>query len=394
MVERSAPALRARAISWTIGASVVAAAIGPHYAQLTKDGRWLPVWAASIFAATEHGPSARGHAASVPEYVGTYVAVAALAFVYLLTLAINTGLPPPARSIHPPAPKAQVLGDYQDRAGHRSRSRSTCELLGDAGFVVALLAQVGGNAGMVFIMCTTPLAMSASGFSYADIANVVTLHALGMYVPGFVTGELIRLCSPAVILSIGSLCYVCMVACGLTVLPHHHCESLAHHHCGWSSESGSLPHHHHHGWSSESGSDSNDGSPCHAADRSSDWGGSAAPVFGTLRCAWIGWNFVFTTGSALLVAAVPGAHHPDKKKAQGISESMAIVGSCSGTVIGGLVWGISGSEWRAVCWCAAAGPVLMVSLTAIAACILRWRSGALERRDDQSEHRGRQLQFD
>lgn len=37
-------------------------------------------------------------------------------------------------------------------------------------------------------MVTMPLAMNELGFSYGTIANVVTVHALGMYIPGFVTG--------------------------------------------------------------------------------------------------------------------------------------------------------------------------------------------------------------
>ena len=43
---------------------------------------------------------------------------------------------------------------------------------------------------------------------------------------------------------------------------------------------------------------------------------------------------VFTSGSAMLVDVVSVS---DRPKAQGISESMTIVGSCAGTVLSGVV---------------------------------------------------------
>ena len=43
---------------------------------------------------------------------------------------------------------------------------------------------------------------------------------------------------------------------------------------------------------------------------------------------------MFTSGSAMLVDVVSVS---DRPKAQGISESMTIVGSCAGTVLSGVV---------------------------------------------------------
>ena len=67
------PDMRPRAISWTVAASVAAAVIGPRFAQATRG--LMP-----------------------HEFVGTYIAVACLAGVYILVLAANTGLPRPAVS--------------------------------------------------------------------------------------------------------------------------------------------------------------------------------------------------------------------------------------------------------------------------------------------------------
>ena len=135
--------MRPRAISWIVAASVAAAILAPRFAAATR--ALLPV-----------------------QFVGTYLAVAALAVVYIFVLAANTGLPRPAIS-----------------AGHgvaAERKTTIVELLRQPGFVVALLAQVGGNMAMVFIMVAMPVVMSELGFEYSTIADVVTVHALGMCV--------------------------------------------------------------------------------------------------------------------------------------------------------------------------------------------------------------------
>lgn len=84
--------------------------------------------------------------------------------------------------------------------------------------------------------------------------------------------------------------------------------------------------------------------------------------FGTLFLAGLGWNLAFTSGSAMLVEVVPAKDIP---RAQGVSESMTIVGACSGTVGSGLVWGWFG-EWSMIMWFAGAGPVLVLGCTAMA----------------------------
>jgi MFS family permease len=300
--------MRPRAISWIVAASVAAAVLGPRFAQATR-ALLPPV-----------------------EFVGTYIAVAALAVVYIFVLAANTGLPKPS---------VAAGGGSQSQAPERKTT--ICELLHQPGFVVALLGQVGGNMAMVFIMVAMPVVMSGLSFHYTTIADVVTVHALGMYVPGFVTGELIRVSSTARVMMVGALVYLGAVIVGLS-------------------------------------------------------GVTGAHFFGTLFLAGLGWNLVFTSGSAMLVEVVPKKDIP---RAQGVSESMTIVrihipistppalracqripwhdmgissfiimalpqvGACSGTIGSGLVWGWFG-EWSMIMWFAGAGPVLIVSCTAMA----------------------------
>ena len=224
--------MRPRAISWIVAASVAAAVLGPRFAQATR-ALLPPV-----------------------EFVGTYIAVAALAVVYIFVLAANTGLPKPS---------VAAGGGSQSQAPERKTT--ICELLHQPGFVVALLGQVGGNMAMVFIMVAMPVVMSGLSFHYTTIADVVTVHALGMYVPGFVTGELIRVSSTARVMMVGALVYLGAVIVGLS-------------------------------------------------------GVTGAHFFGTLFLAGLGWNLVFTSGSAMLVEVVPKKDIP---RAQGVSESMTIV---------------------------------------------------------------------
>ena len=102
---------------------------------------------------------------------------------------------------------------------------------------------------MVFIMVAMPVVMAGLEFEYTTIADVVTVHALGMYVPGFITGELIRASSTASVMFAGALVYLGAVIVGLSGVTGPH-------------------------------------------------------FFGTLFLAGLGWNFVFTSGSAMLVEVV------------------------------------------------------------------------------------------
>jgi MFS family permease len=116
-------------------------------------------------------------------------------------------------------------------------------------------------------------------------------------------------------------------------------------------------------------------------------GVTGAHFFGTLFLAGLGWNLVFTSGSAMLVEVVPKKDIP---RAQGVSESMTIVGACSGTVGSGLVWGWFG-EWSTIMWFAGAGPVLAVGCTAMAGLFIE-QQGQQRRDANQSKARGLEQQ--
>lgn len=79
-------------------------------------------------------------------------------------------------------------------------------------FVVAALSAALGYGIMNLLMTATPLAMSFCGFPFAAVAFVIEWHVVGMYAPGFVTGSLIqRFGALKVILSGALLMAACVV---------------------------------------------------------------------------------------------------------------------------------------------------------------------------------------
>ncbi len=58
--------------------------------------------------------------------------------------------------------------------------------------VAATLAALVGQGVMNFMMTATPIAMAKMGHQFADTALVIEWHIVGMYLPGFFTGQLIR----------------------------------------------------------------------------------------------------------------------------------------------------------------------------------------------------------
>ena len=57
---------------------------------------------------------------------------------------------------------------------------------------------------MNLVMTSTPLAVIGCGFSSYDAANIVTAHALSMYLPSFFTGSLISRYGVRTVMTIGT----------------------------------------------------------------------------------------------------------------------------------------------------------------------------------------------
>ena len=140
----------AKAISVVMSGGVLAAFIGPN----------LAIWSQNWF--------------SQNVYVGAFVGLAVL---YVLVLLLIVCLPL----------KQQATANQAAQ-----NVRSYGELFQQPLFVAAIASGAIGYGVMVFLMTATPLAMHHHDYAFPDIAVVIQWHVLGMFVPSFFTGHLIK----------------------------------------------------------------------------------------------------------------------------------------------------------------------------------------------------------
>lgn len=157
---------RSRAISLVFAGGVISGLVGPSLADYSKD-----LLAPVIFA-------------------GVFVSIILLqALVIVLLLFIR---------IPPPAPMRFTGG------------RPLSVIAQQPNFIVAVLAGVVAYSGMVMLMSVAPLAMQICGLDFYQTTSVIQWHVLGMYVPAFFTGHLIRLFGTYKVMLVGG---VAMAAC-------------------------------------------------------------------------------------------------------------------------------------------------------------------------------------
>lgn len=144
-------AFRPRAIAYVMAGGLVAAILGPELAKAT-----------------------RGLLDPVP-FAGSYLAVAALSIASVVLLSFLR--------IPGPAPKTE---------GPRASGRPLGEIMRQPRFIVAALAAMIGYGVMNLVMVATPLAMAACSFEFSDAAFVIQWHVVGMFLPSFFTGTLIK----------------------------------------------------------------------------------------------------------------------------------------------------------------------------------------------------------
>lgn len=141
--------LHPRAISLVMAGGVLAAVIGPN----------LAVWSRDWYAANPYGGAFYG-------LFGLYVV--ALLLILLL-----------------PLPRARPVNQAE-------RVRTYGELGRQPLLLAAVASGMIGYGIMVLLMTATPLAMDHHRHDFADTALVIQWHVLGMFVPSFFTGHLIR----------------------------------------------------------------------------------------------------------------------------------------------------------------------------------------------------------
>ena len=142
-------AFRPKAISWVLIGGVAAALLGPQVLIATCD-LLLPV-----------------------AFAGAFVGLAGLAVaaVAVLSFVDIPNLTPAAR-----ADQGRPLG----------------EIMAQPKFVIAVICAMVSYGMMSLVMTATPIAMVACDFDIDDAAFVVQWHAVAMFAPSFITGNLIN----------------------------------------------------------------------------------------------------------------------------------------------------------------------------------------------------------
>jgi len=238
--EVASPADRARAISLVLAGGVAGGFLGPGLVSLAKD------WLATPF-------------------LGSFLLLAAVAFAALGVQSL----------LHVPRPHAQ---------GHDG-GRPLATIVRQPVFLVAVLAAALGYGVMNLLMVATPLAMSFCQHPFAAAAFVIQWHVVGMYAPGFVTGDLIRRFGALSVIVAGVLLVVGCVATALA-------------------------------------------------------GNTIAHFTFALVLLGVGWNFMYTGGTTLLTEAYEPA---EKAKVQGLNDfivfaTMGVSSLSSGALVSSAGW--------------------------------------------------------
>lgn len=165
-------AFKERAISWVLAGGILGAVAGPNLASATRDA--LPV-----------------------AFAGAYAALVGVALLSLAALSFIR---------FPPLPLPTA-----ERPGRPLR-----EIVAQPVFVVAVLACALGYGVMSLLMSATPIAMSQCAHPFKSTALVLEWHVLGMFVPSFFTGTLIRRFGGLPVMAVGVLLNVVCIAIALS----------------------------------------------------------------------------------------------------------------------------------------------------------------------------------
>jgi MFS family permease len=160
--EAAGPEFRSRAISWVIAGGIVAAFAGPNIARYTQ------AWGAIPF-------------------LWSYLS---LTVIGLLAMAAISGLRLPAAGAE----------------ASQEPARPLARIMAQPAFLTALVGSSVGYGVMIMVMTATPIAMQMCGLPVGDAATVIQWHVVGMFLPSFFTGHLIRRFGVLHIMAAGTAC--------------------------------------------------------------------------------------------------------------------------------------------------------------------------------------------
>jgi len=166
------PAFKERAISWVLAGGILGAVVGPNLASATRDA--LPV-----------------------AFAGAYASLVGIAALSLLTMSFIRFPPLPLpNAAHPGRPLREIARQPV--------------------FIVAVIACALGYGVMNLLMAATPIAMSQCAHPFSSAALVLEWHVLGMFVPSFFTGSLIRRFGVLPVMAVGVLLNALCIAVALS----------------------------------------------------------------------------------------------------------------------------------------------------------------------------------
>jgi MFS family permease len=157
--ELAAPAVREKAVSLVMAGGLLGAILGPNLAARTRDLSTVP-------------------------FVGAYLALGVVALLSMLLMAFID---------FPPAPV--------HTASHEGRPLA--QIMRQPVFIVAAASGALGFGVMNLLMAATPIAMQQCGLPFSDAAFVLEWHVMGMFAPGFFTGNLIKRFGPLPVMGAG-----------------------------------------------------------------------------------------------------------------------------------------------------------------------------------------------
>jgi MFS family permease len=171
--ELVAPDYKERAISLVLAGGIIGAFAGPNLASATRD--MLPV-----------------------PFAAAYLSLIGVALLSLAVLSL----------IRFPEHRAPLPG--------ASAGRPLGEIVRQPVFIVAAACGALGYGVMNLLMAATPIAMARCGLPFSDAALVLEWHVLGMFVPGFFTGHLIKRFGALPIMAVGALLNLACIGIALS----------------------------------------------------------------------------------------------------------------------------------------------------------------------------------
>ena len=171
--ELVAPAFKARAISIVLAGGIFGAFVGPNLASASRE--WLAV-----------------------PFVGAYLVLVGVALTSLLAMSF----------IQFPTHVAPLPGT--------GSGRSLREIARQPLFIISIVAAALSYGVMNLLMAATPIAMQQCQHPFSSAALVLEWHVLGMFVPSFFTGQIIKRFGALPVMAVGALLNLVCVGVALS----------------------------------------------------------------------------------------------------------------------------------------------------------------------------------